>query len=80
MRQVVILQMYFRDGAASAFPVEADFNDRVYAYNKYMYCTMLAIRLRLFPFGVMAGFGRTGNIIFVMDFTTTKGGGHSSCE
>ena len=24
---------------------------------------MLAIRLRLFPFGVIAGFGRTGNSI-----------------
>ena len=34
---MVISQMYFRDGAASAFPVDADFNDRVYAYNKYMY-------------------------------------------
>ena len=29
--------MYFRDGAASAFPVDAGFNDMVYAYNKYMY-------------------------------------------
>ena len=31
VRQVVISQMYFRDGDVSAFPVEADFNDRVYA-------------------------------------------------
>ena len=37
VRQVVILQMYFRDGAASAFPVDAGFNDMVYVYNKYMY-------------------------------------------
>ena len=42
VRQVVISQMYFRDGAASAFPVDADFNDRVYAYNKYMYDARLS--------------------------------------
>ena len=29
VRQVVISQMYFRFGAASAFPVDADFNDGV---------------------------------------------------
>ena len=37
VRQVVISQMYFRYGAASAFPVDADFNDSVYAYKKYVY-------------------------------------------
>ena len=37
VRQVVISQMYFRYGDVSAFPGDADFNDRVYAYNKYMY-------------------------------------------
>ena len=30
VRQVVISQMYFRDAATSAFPVDADFNDRVF--------------------------------------------------
>ena len=41
VRQVVISQMYFRDGAASAFPVDADFNDRVYAHNKYIHVRCL---------------------------------------
>ena len=37
VRHVIISQMYFRDRAASVYPVVADFNDRVYAYNKYMH-------------------------------------------
>ncbi len=35
--QVVLSQMYFRDADTSTFPVDTDFNDRVIAYNKYMY-------------------------------------------
>ena len=37
VRSVVISQMFYRDSTISMYPVDDDFNDRVFLYNKYMF-------------------------------------------
>ena len=37
VRSVVISHMFYRDSALSLYPVDDDFNTRVFLYNKYMF-------------------------------------------